>query len=146
MMKKHVQLFEEFIAEDALSDLMGGGGGGEEGKDGKPKEDPVATQKKKIEREQKEAKAKQENAVQKKIDRVLSLIRKHDDFPSELEKEVISALKSKDRVEIHNALNDIIYQQVKYSQAGDESGVSDLTLIKVELEKLDKSYTNNKVI
>ncbi len=145
-MKKHIQLFEEFIAEDALSDLMGGGGEGKDGKDAKAKEDPVATQKKKIEREQKEAKAKQEAAVQKKIDRVMKLIKKHPDFPRKLEDEIVSALKSKDRVEIHNAMNDVIYQQVKYSQEGDDDGVSDLTLIKVELEELDKSYTNNKVI
>jgi hypothetical protein len=141
---KYIQLFEEFIAEDALADLMGGGEAA--GKDGKAKEDPVADQKKKIKREEKAARARQYDAVQKVVDRVTALIKKHTGFPKELEDEIISALRSKDRVEIHNAVNDVIYQQQKYAQDGDEDGISDLTLIKVELDKLDKSYTNNKII
>lgn len=140
---RYIQLFEEFIVEDALADLMGGG---DAGKDGKAKEDPVADQKKKIKREEKAARAKQYDAVQKVVDRVKALIKKHTGFPHGLEDKIVSALRSKDRVEIHNAVNDVIYQQQKYAQDGDEDGISDLTLIKVELDKLDKSYTNNKII
>lgn len=143
-MKRYIKLFEEFLnEEDPLAALMGGG---EEGKDGKAKEDPVDAEKKKISREKKRAKEQAEKVVDKGIDRVKALLKKHEDLPQSLVDEIISALNSKDRVEIHNAMNHIIYQQQNYAKSGNDNGVSDLTGVKVELEKLDKSYTNNKII
>ena len=70
-----------------------------------------------------------------------------DDFPKikdEVGDEIIKMVQSRDRVQIHNAANELTYLQVKYEKAGQTDIVSDISKIKEIVDDLDRSYTNNK--
>jgi len=146
---KHIKLFEDFIKEeDPLAGLLGDDKG-EEGKDGdkeKKKEDPI----KKMQDEEKAKQKKKEDNFDEFVDKkVETLVKKFDEYP-DLKKEigdtVIDAVKSKDRVKIHNATNDLIYLQVKYEKAGNTDKVDQITSIKTLVDDLDKSFTNDKMM
>jgi len=135
---KHVKMFEEFLnEEDPLAALSGGG-------NEKPKEDPLDKEKAKQKKAEEKADKKHEKMIDDRLDTIKGLLHKHVDMPEGLEDRVIKAIKSQDRVEIHNTVNDLIYQQQKYQENGDMDGVEDITKVKEILDDLDKSFTSDK--
>jgi hypothetical protein len=140
---RRVKLFEEFLTEeDPLAAL--GGLGGDDKKE--PKEDPIAKIKKEI-------KAKDKDEVEKHEEYVDSVILKCEDdmkdaksLDAEDREHIISTLKSQDRTRIHNLVNDIIEMQIKYQDRGNQPEVEALSKVKEEVEKLDKSFTEDKMM
>jgi hypothetical protein len=145
-MKKHAKLFEEFIKEEGLDDLLGGGAGAGAGGDAEKKPDPI----KKMQDEEKKKKEKAEEIVDDHVDKNLEKIKKllddHPEINDEIGKKVIDAVESKDRIKIHNVFNDLVYMQVKYQKAGDLDKVSQITGIKNIVDSLDKSFGSTKMI
>lgn len=145
-MKTYIKLFEDFIKEeDPLASL---GIDGEDGKDDKKKkkEDPI---KKMQDEEKKKAEKKEDkfdNFMDEKIKKLEDEFEKRPEIKEEIGKETIDAVKSKDRVRIHNAANDLIYLQVKYEKAGEMDKVDQITAIKDLVDDLDRSYTNSKMM
>lgn len=146
-MKTYIKLFEEFIKEeDPLADL-GIGDDKDKDKDKKKKEkDPI--QKMQDEEKKKEDKKedKFDDYMEKKVKELEKLFDEHPDLAKEIGEETIDAVKSKDRVKIHNATNDLIYLQVKYEKAGNTDMVDKISGIKTIVDDLDRSYTNNKMM
>ena len=149
-MKQHAKLFEDFLNEDALDDILGdtgdGGGekagGGEEKKEEKP--DPI----KKLQDEEKKKEEKSEENFDQYMDKKeKELSQKFDEYPKikdEIGEDVMKKVQSRDRVHIHNAALDLTYLQVKYEKAGDTDTVEKIGKIKEIVDDLDRSYTNNK--
>lgn len=137
-MKKYIKMFEEFLTEeDPLAALTGGG-------NEEPKEDPLDKEKKKQKKAEEKADKKHDKMIEDRLSTVKELLHKHLDLPKGLEERVIDAIKSEDRVKIHNAANDLIYQQQKYQENGDMEGVDDITRVKEIVDDLDKSFTSDK--
>jgi hypothetical protein len=145
-MRNYAKLFEDFIKEeDPLAALLGDGG--EEKKDDKEKkEDPI----KKMQDEEKAKAEKAEDNFDAMMDKKIEEIKKKFDVYPDIQKEVgdkiISAIQSKDRVKIHNAVNDLIYLQVSYEKAGQPDKVDQVSGIKSLVDDLDKSFTNDKMM
>jgi hypothetical protein len=149
-MKTYIKLFEDFIKEeDPLADILGDTGkedGKEEDKKDKKEEDPI----KKLQDAEKKKKDKKEDNfdefMDKKVKKLEEEFEKHPEIKEEIGKEILDAVKSKDRVKIHNAANDLIYLQVKYEKAGETDKVQQITPIKELVDDLDRSYTNSKMM
>ena len=138
---KYVKLFEEWIVEgDPLADIMGTGGEGE------PKEDPLEKKKKEEEKKEKAQREKIEKDINDKVDKVEKILKDTPEVTEELHKTIVDAIKTEDRVKIHNAVLDIIYLQQDHAEQGNERVVAKLTPLKGILDDLDKSFTTDKNI
>ena len=147
-MKTYIKLFEEFIKEeDPMASLgLGDEDNGNEDKKKKEEKDPI----KKLQDEEAKKKDKKEDKfddfMTKKVKELEKIFNEHPDIKKEIGDSVIGDVKSKDRVRIHNATNDLIYLQVKYEKAGETDKVSQISGIKDIVDDLDRSYTNNKMM
>lgn len=140
-MKRHIQLFEEFInEEDPLAALTSDGG------DDKKKEDPINKQKAEAKRKEKIVLKKHDEYVDKKKNKIEDILKDYPEIDKELGAKIIDAVNSQDRVKIHNMFNDLMYLQVKYQDQGEEAKVNHLSKLKDQLEDLDKSYTDDKLM
>ena len=142
---KYLKLFEEFINEgDPLGDLMGGG---EEGKDGKDaKEDPLKKEKEKERKKSEKAKEKHEEFVDKKEDKIDTILNKLPEVNDKIGDKIRDAVKSQDRVKIHNAALDVTYLQQDYAMSGNEDMVNRMSPLKDYIDDLDRSFTNDKMM
>lgn len=142
-MKRYIKLFEEFLAEaDPLGDILGGG----DEKEKKAKEDPLEKKKKEAKQAEKKAKEKHEEFVDKKEDKIDTILNKLPEVDDKLGDKIRDAVKSQDRVKIHNAALDVTYLQQDYSEQGDESMVARLSALKDYIDDLDRSFTNDKMM
>jgi hypothetical protein len=148
---KNLKTFSEFLKEsDVLADLGldSGDGGGDKTADKKEdkKEDPIA----KLQNDAKKKEDKKEEQfdeyMDKRLQKLKDIFDKYPELEKEIGKTVIDAVKSEDRVKLHNATNDLIYLQVNYEKAGDIDAVHQITAIKTIVDDLDHSYTNNTQI
>jgi len=140
---KYLKLFEEFInEEDPLADLMGGGD--EEGKE--PKEDPLEKEKEKERKKSKKAKEKHEEFVDKKEDKIDTILNKLPEVDDKIGDKIRDAVKSQDRVKIHNAALDVTYLQQDYAMSGNEDMVNRMSPLKDYIDDLDRSFTNDKMM
>ena len=140
-MKRYIKLFEEFISEeDPLGDLMGG----EEGK--KPKEDPLEKAKKEKRAKEKKAEKKHDDYVEKKGDKIDDILKEIPEIDEKIGAKIRDAVKSQDRVKIHNAALDVTYLQQDYSEKGDTAMISRLSPLKDYIDDLDRSFTNDKMM
>ena len=149
-MKQYAKLFEDFLNEDELDDILGDTG--ETGKDkenkdgegGDKKEDPI---KKLQDEEKKKAAAREDNfdeAMDKKEKTLQSAFDEQPKIKDEVGEDIMKKIKSRDRVEIHNSALDLTYLQVNYEKAGDSDTVDKISKIKEIVDDLDRSFTNNK--
>jgi hypothetical protein len=150
-MKTYAKLFEDFLEEDELDDILGdtGDGGGEkEGADKEKKKEEKPDPIKKLQDEEKKKEEKSEENFDQYMDKKeKELSQKFDEYPKikdEIGEDVLKKVQSRDRVQIHNAANELIYLQVKYEKAGDTDTVENIGKIKEIVDDLDRSYTNNK--
>jgi len=139
-MKQHVKLFEEFILEgDPLADLMGGGD------DKKKKEaDPLDKEKKKQKEKEEKAEKKHQEYLDKKEDSIDGILKKLPDVDEKIGDKIRDAVKSEDRVKIHNVSLDVTYLQQKYQEEGNDDMVMKLSPLKDMIDDLDRSFTSNK--
>jgi hypothetical protein len=140
-MKRYVKLFEDFLSEDTMSDLLGGGDG-----EKKPKEDPLEKKKKEAKKAEQKAKDKHEKFVDKKENKIDDILNKLPEVDNKLGDKIRDAVKSQDRVKIHNAALDITYLQQDYSEKGNDDMVSRLSPLKDYIDDLDRSFTNDKMM
>lgn len=149
-MKQYVKLFEDFLNEDELDDILGdtGDGGGEKaGADKEKKEEKPDPIKKLQDEEKKKEEKSEENFDQYMDKKEKELTQKFDEYPKikdEIGEDVLKKVQSRDRVQIHNAALELTYLQVKYEKAGDTDTVTNIGKIKEIVDDLDRSYTNNK--
>ena len=152
-MKTYAKLFEDFLnEEDPLADILGDAGGADK-KDGgedkdkeKKEEDPIKKMQDEEKKKAERAEDKFDEYIEKKIK---ELEKKFDEYPEikeEIGKSVIDDIRSKDRVRIHNAGNDLIYLQVKYQKAGETDKVDQITGIKEIVDDLDRNFTSSKMM
>jgi hypothetical protein len=140
-MKRYIKLFEEFLSEeDPLADLMGDG----EGKDKEPKEDPLEKVKKEKRAKEKKAEKKHNEYVEKKEDKIDTILNKLPEIDEKIGNKIRDAVKSQDRVKIHNAALDVTYLQQDYQERGDSAMVARLSPLKDYIDDLDRSFTNDK--
>lgn len=149
-MKQYVKLFEDFLEEDELDDILGDtgdGGGDKTGADKEKKEekpDPI----KKLQDEEKKKDEKSadnfDSYMDKKEEELSKLFDSYPKIKDEIGELIMKMVKSRDRVQIHNAANELIYMQVKYEKAGQTDIVNNISKIKAIVDDLDRSYTNNK--
>ena len=140
-MKRYIKLFDEFISEeDPLADLMGG----EEGK--KPKEDPLEKAKKEKRAKEKKAEKKHDDYVEKKSDKIDDILKEIPEIDEKIGAKIRDAVKSQDRVKIHNAALDVTYLQQDYAEKGDTAMISRLSPLKDYIDDLDRSFTNDKMM
>ena len=139
---RYVKLFEEFINEDEIDDLLGGG----DDKEKKPKEDPLEKKKKEAQKAEDKAKDKHEKFVDKKEDKIDVILNKLPEVDAKLGDKIRDAVKTQDRVKIHNAALDVTYLQQDYSEKGSEDMVSRLSPLKDYIDDLDRSFTNDKMM
>ena len=140
-MKKYIKLFEEFLSEeDPLADLMGGG------EDKKPKEDPLEKAKKEKRAKEKRAEKKHDAYVEKKEDKIDTILNKIPEVDTKIGEKIRDAVKSQDRVKIHNAALDVTYLQRDYAQRGDTAMIARLSPLKDYIDDLDRSFTNDKMM
>ena len=137
---KYVKMFEEYIAEDSLDDLMGGGG------EEKPKEDPLEKKKKEAKKAEAKAKEKHEEFVDKKEDKIEEILKKIPQVDEKIGDKIRDAIKSQDRVKIHNAALDVTYTQQDYAQQGNEDMVARMSHLKDYIDDLDRTFTNDKMM
>ncbi len=149
---KHVKLFEEFLSEESsIEDLLGGPTEDEkkdnkEGGEEKKEEDPIKKMQQEEKAKEKKAEERFKATMSEKVKEVEDKFDEYPDIKKEIGSSVIDAIKSEDRVRIHNAVNDLTYLQVKYEKAGQTDKVAQVSGIKTLVDELDKSYTTNKNI
>jgi len=150
-MKQYAKLFEDFLNEDELDDILGdtGDGGGEKsGADKEPKKEKKPDPIKKLQDEEKKKEEKSEENFDQYMDKKeKELSAMFDQYPKikdEVGEEVMKLVQSRDRVKIHNAANELTYLQVKYEKGGETDVVTNISKIKEIVDDLDRSYTNNK--
>jgi len=143
MIARRVKLFEEFLTEEDPLAALGGLGGDEEKK---PKEDPIAKIKKDIIAKEKETEKKHVEYVNSVIQRCEEDMASAKSLDAEDKEYIVKTLQSQDRTRIHNLVNDIIEMQIKYQDRGNQQEVDALTKVKEEVEKLDKSFTEDKMM
>ncbi|MFM2011177.1 MAG: hypothetical protein RLZZ479_1568 [Bacteroidota bacterium] len=156
-MKQYIKLFEDFITEeDPLAFLNKD----KEKSDNKDKsddsdkkdksksdeEDPFKKEKKAIKKKKEEEEEKIDKKVSKRKASIEEILDDHPEIDKKLGDKIIAAVNSKDRVKIHNAFNDLMALQIKYQENGDTSKVNQIAKLKDEIDDLDYSYTNNKLI
>ena len=133
---------QESVDEDELGDLLGGG----DDKDKKPKEDPLEKKKKEAKKAEQKAKEKHEKFVDKKEDEIEGILNKLPEVKDKIGDKVRDAIKSQDRVKIHNVALDITYLQQDYQEHGDTEMVDRLSPLKDYIDDLDRSFTNDKMM
>jgi hypothetical protein len=139
-MKRHIKLFEEFILEeDPLSNLLG-----DDKKDKEKEEDPLEKIKKERKAKEQEAEKKHDAYVDKKGDKIDAILSKLPEIDEKIGDKIRAAVKSQDRVKIHNAALDVTYLQQDYAEQGDSSMISRLSPLKDYIDDLDRSFTNDK--
>ena len=168
-MKRHVKLFEEFLLEeDPLAGL--GLEDDAEDKKKKKKEDPLAglgledeKEEKEDEKEKKEddffkkekeaarkqkerEEKKHQEFVEKKKTKIEDLLQDYPEVDQELGDKIIAAVNSQDRVKIRGAFLALMALQIKHQQDGDTATVNHIAQLKDQIEDLDKSYTQDKMI
>ena len=149
-MKTYAKLFEDFLEEDELDDILGdtGDGGGEkEGADKEKKEEKPDPIKKLQDDEKKKEEKSEENFDQYMDKKEKELSKMFDEYPKikdEIGDEIMKLVQSRDRVKIHNAALELTYLQVKYEKAGQTDVITNISKIKEIVDDLDRSYTNNK--
>jgi hypothetical protein len=143
MITRRVKLFEEFLTEEDPLAALGGLGGDEEKK---PKEDPIAKIKKDIVAKEKRKEKKHVEYVDNVIQRCEEDMANAKSLDAEDKEYIVKTLQSQDRTRIHNLVNDIIEMQIKYQDRGNQQEVDALTKVKEEVEKLDKSFTEDKMM
>ena len=142
---KYLKLFEEFINEgDPLADLMGGGE--EEKEEKEPKEDPLEKEKEKERKKSEKAKEKHEEFVDKKEDKIDTILSKLPEVDEKIGDKIRHAIKDQDRVKIHNAALDITYMQQDYAMSGNEDMVNRMSPLKDYVDDLDRSFTSDKMM
>lgn len=141
-MKRHIKLFEEFILEGGIDDLLGGG----DGEDKKPKEDPLEKKKKEAKEAEEKAKDKHEEFVDKKENKIDDILNKIPEVDKKIGDKIRDAIKSQDRVKIHNAALDVTYLQQDYAEQGDSDMVERMSPLKDYINDLDRSFTNDKMM
>ena len=143
-MKQYVKLFEDFITEeDPLADLLGGE---EEGKDKKKEDDPLDKEKKKQKEKEVKAEKKHQENIDNKEDHIDGILKKMPDVDEKIGDKVRDAIKSQDRVKIHNMVLDLTYMQQKYQEEGNQDMIIRLTPLKDIFDDLDRSFTSSKRI
>ena len=134
------KLFEEFLSEEDPFAALGG----DEKKE--PKEDPIAKIKKEIKTKDKEEEVKHQAYVDSVILKCEEDMKDAKSLDAEDREHIISTLRTQDRTKIHNLVNDIIEMQIKYQDRGNQPEVEALSKVKEEVEKLDKSFTEDKMM
>jgi hypothetical protein len=137
---RRVKLFEEFLSEEDPFAALGG----DEKKE--PKEDPIAKIKKEIKTKDKEEEVKHQAYVDSVILKCEEDMQDAKSLDAEDKEHIVSTLKSQDRTRIHNLVNDIIEMQIKYQDRENQPEVEALSKVKEEVEKLDKSFTEDKMM
>lgn len=162
MFKQHVKLFEDFLLEDEIDDILNKDddkdkeksddtdGKNTDGKDDKKKDDekdkpdPI----KKLQDEEKDKQKKSDDNftdyLDKKEGELEQAFEKVPDIKEEIGDATMNAVKSKDRTKIHVAFNNLLYLQSKYEKAGDNDKVQQVTNVKEILSDLDRSFTSGK--
>jgi len=143
-MKRHIKLFEEFIIEG--DDPFAALGGGEEGGEEAPKEDPLEKKKKDEAKKKKKEAEKHDKMVDKKEDSIEDILNDIPDVDAKIGDKIRDAIKTQDRVKIHNVVNDITYIQQSYQENGNDKMVAKLGPLKDYIDDLDKSFTTDKLI
>lgn len=140
-MKRYIKLFEEFILEedDPFAALSG------DGKEA-PKEDPLEKKKKEEAKKKKDAVEKHDDMVDKKENKIDDILNDLPEVDAKIGDKIRDAVNQKDRVKIHNAINDITYLQQDYQENGNDKMLSKLTPLKDYIDDLDKSFTTDKLI
>ena len=142
-MKQHVKLFEEFLLEeDPLADLDLGGKKEKE----KKQEDPFKKDKEAAKKKQEKEEKKHQEFVERKKDNIEELLKDYPEVDQELGAKIIAAVKSQDRVKIRGAFLALMALQIKHQQDGDSATVNHIAQLKDQIEDLDKSYTQDKMI
>lgn len=143
-MKRHVKLFEDFLLEED-DPLAGLDLGGKKEKE-KKEEDPFKKEKEAAKKKQKEIEKKHEEFVDKKKTKIEDLLKDYPEVDKALGDKIIDAVNSQDRVKIHNIFNDLMALQIKFQKDGDESTVNHIAKLKDQIDDLDKSYTDDKLM
>lgn len=141
-MKRHIKLFEEFILEGDDPFAALGGGGEEEA----PKEDPLEKQKKEEKKKKEKEEDKHEKMMDKKGDTIDDILNKLPEVDAKIGDKIRDAIKTEDRVKIHNVSNDITYMQQHYQENGNDKMVAKLIPLKDYIADLDKSFTTDKMM
>ena len=141
-MKQYIKLFEEFILEG--DDPFAALGGDDEG--AAPKEDPMEKKKKEEAKKKKEEIEKHDDMVDKKEDKIEDILNAIPEVDAKLGDKIKDAIKTQDRVKIHNVANDITYLQQDYQENGNDKMVSKLIPLKDYIDDLDKSFTTDKLM
>ncbi len=142
-MKRHIKLFEEFLNEE--DPLAGLGLGGEKEKE-KKDADPFKKEKEAAKKKQEKIEKKHEEFVDKKKTKIEVLLKDYPEVDKVLGDKIIDAVNSQDRVKIHNAFNDLMALQIKHQEEGDEATVNHIAKLKDQIDDLDKSYTDDKLM
>ena len=142
-MKKHIKLFEEFLSEE--DPLAGLDLGGEKEKE-KKEEDPFKKEKEAAKKKKEREEKKHEEFVDKKKNKIEDLLQDYPEVDKVLGDKIIDAVNSQDRVKIHNAFNDLMALQIDYQKDGNEAAVNHIAKLKDQIDDLDKSYTDDKLM
>ena len=141
-MKQHIKLFEEFLLEeDPLAGL-----GLEAARKQKEKEDPFKKEKEAARKQKEKEEKKHQEFVEKKKTRIEDLLQDYPEVDQELGDKIIAAVNSQDRVKIRGAFLALMALQIKHQQDGDIATVDHIAQLKNQIEDLDKSYTQDKMI
>ena len=163
-MKSYVKLFEEYLLEkDPLADLdldLGDEKKKEKDpladldldaekdkeKEKEKKEDPFKKEKDAAKKKEERIEKKHDEYVDKKKDKIEDLLQDYPEVDKELGDKIIDAVNSQDRVKIHNTFNDLMALQIRYQKDGDEAAVNHIAKLKDQIDDLDKSYTDDKLM
>lgn len=150
---QHAKLFEDFLnEEDPLADILGDTdkkGEDDQDKDkkkDKEDEDPIKKMQDEEKKKAEKAEDKFDDYIEKKIKELEKKFDEYPDIKEEIGQSVIDDVRSKDRVRIHNAGNDLIYLQVKYEKAGERDKVDQISGIKDIVDNLDRTFSNSKMM
>jgi hypothetical protein len=143
-MKNRIKLFEEFLKEEDPLAALGVDVPGEGEDKEKKKEDPIKKMQDEIKKRKEKQKENFEEFMDRKTEEAARVLEEMPDVKAVVGEIVIDALKSQDRIHIHNAVNELIYAQQKYQKAGKEDMVHKISRVKVILDELDRSFTTSK--
>lgn len=158
-MKQYVKLFEDFINEkdlladldselsaDKKSDVKTGDSSDDKSGEKKKEKDPFKKEKEAEKKRKEEEKKKIKKKISKRKSTIEDLLADHPEIDKKLGDEIIDAINSKDRVKIHNAFNDLMALQIKYQENGETDKVNHIAKLKDQIDDLDYSYTDEKLI
>jgi hypothetical protein len=143
-----IKLYWEFLREkeeDPLASL-GLGDDKEKEKEKEKKEDPFKKEEEAKKKEKERIEKKHQEFVEDKLDDLESILQRYPELDREVGEMVVDAVKSQDRVKIHNVFNRLMKLQVKFQEQGKEDSVERLAKLKDVIEELDKSYTEDRLM